>query len=358
MKDIFDAYKDRIQFNEDAIEYKKHIDDIIPSVKKRKYAYVSEKDTRIQYLAITKRHTYDYVVVDDVTVTPFGILVQNEDVYYVNGRLAAGDAGLAQVTRDAIRANVDAARNCDAPVVDTVVVLSGIWGGEIYHFAYDCITRLPSVPDAYLRDERVQIHLTRYTKYHSQFCDLLSIPGHAARVVTGTVRCRRAIVPRSPYWGSANIDCNTFVKERILSISAACAEPPCIVLTKRTFKRGLLEDVHAQVVAMLTVFAEKKELVLVIHDDAALPPLAEQYRLFYRAKYVFGPHGAAGICLYGMQPGSVFVEFMPTSRRNASFVPHTATFSIDHYVFEYNDIDSSCGGFDTAKLQREIIDVL
>ena len=63
----------------------------------------------------------------------------------------------------------------------------------------------------------------------------------------------------------------------------------------------------------------KLDLKLYIHDDNNLPDINIQHQLFYRAKYVFGPHGGGGVNIISMRHNTWFIEFLNSTDINLCY---------------------------------------
>lgn len=108
-------------------------------------------------------YSYDYVIMTDCYVGPDGIILKDGKHYYILDQ-AIKTVRVKQGPSISVR---------DVPVLDEVVSISSVWASGIFHYPFDCLTRLCALENMGFRDKI--IHTGYMNKYISQWNTILGI---------------------------------------------------------------------------------------------------------------------------------------------------------------------------------------
>lgn len=204
----------------------------------------------------------------------------------------------------------DGAHRCNR-----AITLVGRWGGDTWHYPMEALVGLMAVPPDWLADPTVLIHVSKINNYVRQWTKVAGIdPG---RLRTGVLHARTLCVPRMGMCGApypVQIRWLRSIVSPIVESPDLTPGPRFLVVARRTGRRTLrnqhdVEDSCRRVAARLG-------LGFHVHSDDALPPLAEQFRLFARADLVVVPHGGTAVLMPAMRPGSIYLDLMDLEYMN------------------------------------------
>jgi hypothetical protein len=255
-------------------------------------------------------------IVNGIT-NPLGVLLTEKNVY-INGGCLCNAPQYMQMSYTQIKPKI--------PHVTNVISIAAMWGGEIWHFPSEAFVALMSVPETNLNDKNTYIHVSKKTSYVMQWLSLLHID--ETRVIDGFVHAEHLYIPRMGKCGNPYKSQIVWLKD-LLYRSLSLRDPFQIILVKRNHKRALHN--FDAVKSFVYAFANTKNLDVYEHDDSNLPSLQIQQEQFHRAKYVFAPHGAAGIHLFAMQPQTHYVEFLDIGNMNVCYMRLAYLLNI-HYI--------------------------
>lgn len=326
MQDIFECKKELLQKknSESCQEYEKECNLILFSI---------NKNMKIIDKYTTKRYTFDYLVLSNCIFSNVNFIKFDNNIYYV-------------IDQESTLHNKNNFEKCcfmnenKLKSYDKVILLSSVYGSQIFHYPFDCLTRLLSLPDEILNDESIKIHVSCKTPYVKEWNDIFGL-SDSRFICENVAKCSTLIIPRPQFTSTSTIDCNLFVREKVhkqIEATESSADFKYIVYIKRNYTRGINKYLETELLNVLKKLAKEKNLTLKVHDDKHLPNLKEQFKIFYQSKYVIGPHGAAGICLYAMQKGSYFFEFMQKSWYNPCFRELAKDFDIYYVSVLYDQL--------------------
>lgn len=278
---------------------------------------LTDNNIEIETKYTPQRYTFDYIEINNCFVNSNGIILHNNEYFYILNQ------GLNNTPININTKNVKQ--------YDRVVTIASIWCHAIFHYAFDCLPRLSSIPNEILYDKNVYIHTGYKSNYISQWNDILKIDDE--RIIGGVIFCKTLIVPRPQKAGNSYIDSTKWLSETLFQnhLSKISSEFEYVILTKRTRYRVINESLYKKILNYISQFAEQKKLKLYIHDDQKMPPLKQQQNIFHKAKYVFSFHGAAGIHLYAMQKNTHFVELFDQKYVNRCFEPFAMYMDVRYY---------------------------
>ena len=262
----------------------------------------------------------DCVVIRDAIATPDGhILVRGGDAtdeVFVNGGCRAqGGPNSLEVGGE----------------YESVITIAAKYAASIWHFPYEALAALKAIPPAVL--EQSKIHVSGKSSYISQWCALLNI--NDSKLVTGNIRADTLYVPRMGRCGMPYCSQMFWLQDivqRRCGVKTALSRG---VLIKRNYKRATAEFNALE--KKISRFAEYKNLELYVHDDASLPELIVQQEVFSSAKYVFAPHGAAGVHIAAMNPQAWYVEFLNSYDINLCFARLAYFYDVNYLGATIND---------------------
>lgn len=330
MEIIFDKLQENIKY--------KQIHQLEPYEKKCSIVKIYEKSkVEISNNYLTTRYKYDYLILNNCIISNF------DCVFYNNKSYIIFEGGIVTCKHlknkfDSICKNIT---NRIQTVNDRVILLSSVWGNAIFHYPFDCMSRLLCLPEEIINDNSIKIHVNEINNYTRQWNHIFGIDEE--RLITGSIiNCKEVIIPRPQCAGSSNIDCNLFVRTTLLNKlnknnTLEMNKFKYITFIKRNQSRVLNKIFESNLTKYLEKLAIQNNLSIHIHNDNNLPPLEKQYEIFYYSKYVIGPHGGGGICLYSMQKDSYYIELMPKSRENYCYTELARDFDINYYAFIYDE---------------------
>lgn len=258
-------------------------------------------------------------IVNAIT-NPMGVLLTEKNVY-INGGCLCNSPQHMQMSYTQIKPKI--------PHVTNAISIAAMWAEGIWHFPAEAFVALMSVPEKNLTDKNTYIHVSKKTSYVMQWLSLLHIDD--ARVIDGFVHAEHLYIPRMGKCGNPYESQIVWLKDllyRSLSLLPN-RDPSQVILVKRNHKRAL-QNFDA-LKSFVYAFANTKNLDVYEHDDSNLPSLQIQQEQFHRAKYVFAPHGAAGIHLFAMQPQTHYVEFLDIGNMNVCYMRLAYLLNI-HYI--------------------------
>lgn len=258
-----------------------------------------ERYSESKQLFDIESYNNDYIILNNVIVNPFGAIRTSKNELYVNAGCQC---------REPCHYNF----NYDIQNVDTVISISAVWANGIWHFPYEALVALMSVPKDILH--KTKIHVSNISNYIIQWVKYLDIP--STQLITGNIFAKTVYFPRmgrcgEPYYSQINWLKN-IINKKIVDMPYEY-----IILIKRNYRRPIKN--YNQIEQLLVNFCKHINLKLYIHDDNKLPPLIEQQKIFNKAKVVFAPHGAGGIHIPAMKNDSWYIEFLSIEDINLCF---------------------------------------
>ena len=196
-----------------------------------------------------------------------------------------------------------------------VITLACHWGDQTWHFPMEALVGLYSIPPELLHDQRVLIHITAINEFSKAWLAMLNISPD--RLIERTIHAEELIVPLLGGCGSPHLFQIKALQSTIqshLKLQSPLPTlnqnqtPKLIILIERTKRRQLQNALQLRKV--ITAYATRNYSTIHLHNDANLPPLAEQLQLFAKADIVIGPHGGTSILASAMQEGKVWLEIM------------------------------------------------
>jgi hypothetical protein len=340
MEIIFDSMNKNIKYK--SVDKLDELDELDEYKKKcnivKIYTLKKEEVKEVEYT--TTRYKFDYLVLNDCIISNF------DCVFYKNKSFIIFEGGIMTCRHmkdrfDSICKNIT---NKIQTINDRVILLSSVWGNAIFHYPFDCMSRLLCLPEEILNDTSIKIHVNEVNKYTRQWNNFFGID--EKRLITGSIlKCKQVIIPRPQCAGSSNIDCNLFVrktlldklmKDKIIDMNQI-NQFKYLTFIKRNQSRILNKNFENNLINYLKIIAQKNNISIHIHDDNNLPSLEKQFEIFYNSKYVIGPHGGGGICLYAMQKNTFYVELMPKNRENYCYTELARDFDINYFAFIYDE---------------------
>lgn len=296
--DIFDEYIINNQQNEQK-ENKTPISKwtLHPDNRKRINKYNSS-------IVFTKTNTpvFEYdsineygVIYGETYITKFGTLIHKKD-HFTNGGCRCGAFTKEELTLD---------EECYAKTEHPVVSITGYWSSGIWHFPYESFIALCSIPTNILQQSIIHVH----TK-NSYSLDWLSYLGIRENQVVGNhiKSMTKTYFPRMGKCGNPYVSHIYKIKELIETRLTLSEDFRCVVIIRRRVNR--CSKNFGEFYHRILSFSKSIDLPLYIHDDVDLPTLQQQQQIFHYAKYVFAPHGAAGIHIPAMKHGAEYIEFL------------------------------------------------
>lgn len=268
--------------------------------------YVANKDI---FEIVSHR---EFLTLDNVYVTRDGLIKKKDTKDCFSQRRdwerRCCDGELTRMRNDAARTR-HWSRPSMTSLSSPIISIARVQSSAFYHFAIECFLSLAVLPDDLVQSAKIHVGGCGYhnVSFIQEMFHLINIPKE--RLIFRDVYAPKA---HFPVMNLAETLHNSYCHQWYRGIIDRHLDPKnehrYVILVKRSSKRGtanfeeLREALHA--------FADERALELYIHDDATLPSIVEQFNVFNQAKYVFAPHGAAGILIPAMRRDSWFVEFI------------------------------------------------
>ena len=245
-----------------------------------------------------EKYNNDYIQLDKAFVNNNGVIKTDNNELFLNGGCLCGN------TNYSFGSNVE--------YLDIVISITGRWSDGIWHFPFESLVALMSVPEHILK--KCKIHVAKISNYIVQWFDIINIP--SSQLVTGDICAETLYIPRMGKCGHPYYDQIRWL-QYIVCGHIQTTEKEYIILIKRNSRRKLKN--YDSLENLLQSYCHKRNVSLYIHDDSNLPPLIEQQRIFSKAKAVFAPHGAGGINIVAMKDTSWYIEFLSTEDINICY---------------------------------------
>ena len=268
--------------------------------------YVANKDI---FEIVSHR---EFLTLDNVYVTRDG-LIKKKDTKDCFSQRRNWERGCCD--GELTRMRDDAARTCHwsrpsmTSLSSPIISIARVRSSAFYHFAIECFLSLSVLPDDLVQSAKIHVGGCGHhnVSFIQEMFHLINIPKE--RLIFGDVYAPKA---HFPVMNLAETLHNSYCHQWYRGVIDRHLDPKnehrYVILVKRSSKRGTAN--FAELREALQAFADEQALELYIHDDATLPSIVEQFNVFNQAKYVFGPHGAAGILIPAMRRDSWFVEFI------------------------------------------------
>lgn len=212
---------------------------------------------------------------------------------------------------------------------DRVVTLATHFGDGHYHFPIEALTALAKRTDLLTPDS--VLHVSKRTDFVQQWLALAGLAAHP--VVDGHIFARELAVPRPAKCSEPTTEQLLWLRSLVMNAlgSAGSVKPDSLLLVKRANfsqsasnnKRRVIANFEAAVQAPAEAHARAHSLRFVLFDDAALPPLREQLRLFSRARMIVAPLGAGEVGIVAAPLGACLVELADPMRTDKYGGTHT-----------------------------------
>ena len=161
-----------------------------------------------------------------------------------------------------------------------------------------------------------RIHVTKIDNYSLYWLSILGIKKE--QIITGDIFAKKLIIPRQGRCGNPYLEQIYWIRNIVMcTIPKIIPEKEYLILIKRNDNRKI--ENNNELISFLENISSKLDLKLYLHDDTNLPDINIQHQLFYRAKYVFGPHGGGGVNIISMRHNSWFIEFLNASDINLCY---------------------------------------
>ena len=167
---------------------------------------------------------------------------------------------------------------------------------------------LGNIPNELLINSKIHIGNGKYhhRKFIVEMFKLINI--EEKQLIFGDIYASKIYIPIENNLETLNnIHCYEWYKKIINTYLHSSNTHKYVLLVKRS-TRGL--DNFDEIKTYLSQFSIRNNLKLLIHDDANLPSIIEQFNIFNQSKYVFAPHGASGMLIPAMKKDSWYVDFI------------------------------------------------
>ena len=279
-----------------------------------------------------KNHKYSFGIVNNCIVDSNGLCIIKKKVY-VNGGCKCDNKTLVLNNNNNIKK------------YDIVISITAKWCDSIWHFPFESFVALKSISHDILK--QAKIHVGKKTSYILQWLKLLDI--ESSQVVSGCVYGNIVYFPKMGDCGNPYYDQILWIKDIITKNLINSEDFKYVILIKRNVSRTIFnfEDFKK----VIQEFANTKKLELYIHDDACLPTLVEQHKIFRAAKYVFAPHGAGGIHLPALKKSAWYIEFF-NEDINVCYAKLAYLLKINYWGLDLNN-----GIIDIVKLNNLLLEL-
>ena len=203
---------------------------------------------------------------------------------------------------------------------DRVVTLATHFGDGHYHFPIEALTALARRAD--LLTPASVLHVSKKTDFVQQWLALVGLAAYP--VVDGSIFARELSVPRPAKCSEPTTEQLLWLRSLVMNALGltGSAKPDSLLLVKRANfsqtasnnKRRVIANFESAVQAPAEAHARAHSLRFVLFDDASLPPLREQLRLFSRAKMIVAPLGAGEVGIVAAPSGACLVELADPMR--------------------------------------------
>ena len=243
--------------------------------------------------------------------------------------------------------------NNQIKLYDNIITFSGYWSSGVWHFPMETLVNLRTIFNKIPTELRKQYYLyfdeisntdknwiDLFSQELSKFAGILT----SASLSDNNIIASKLLAPQRPRFGNPNSKQIEWLKDHIwrkLNLSET-GRQTCIILIKRNFLRVLKN--FSEVQKEVSKFAELTNLELYIHDDKNLPPFEEQLKIFHKARYVIGSHGAGAVNLlacHGEQK-TTFVEFLNLTDINICYLRLAKFLEINYYSVPIFNNDKAC----------------
>lgn len=256
-------------------------------------------------------------IVNGIT-NPHGVIL-TENKTYLNGGCLCNSSQYLQLTYRQVEPQISH--------YDNVITIAALWAEGIWHFPSEAFVALMCISEKMLNDTSTYIHVSKKTSFVLQWFPFLHID--ESRVIDGFVYAKNLYIPRMGKCGNPYKAQSLWLKNILKSSLPSFNTQQYVILVKRNQRRPLQN--FEQVKTFVYDFANKHQLTIYEHNDSNLPPLQIQQQYFNQAKYVFAPHGAAGIHLFAMKPESHYIEFLDVKNMNVCYMRLAYILNI-HYI--------------------------
>lgn len=259
-------------------------------------------------------------IVNGIT-NPLGVIL-TETHTYLNGGCLCNSPQYTQLTYKQIEPQIS-----QIPHYKNVITIAALWAGDIWHFPSEAFVALMCISEKMLNDKNTYIHVSKKSSFVLQWLSLLHI--EESRVIDNFAHAEHLYIPRMGKCGNPYKRQIIWMTNILQNSLPSFNTQQYVILVKRNQKRPLQN--FEEVKKFVYDFANKQGLTIYEHDDSNLPPLKIQQQYFNQAKYVFAPHGAAGIHLYVMKPESYYVEFLDVENMNVCYMRLAHMLNV-HYI--------------------------
>ena len=253
------------------------------------YKLIAKKYNTKQTIFEIDPYKNDYIILTKSIVNTNGVILTSDKKNFINGGCKCSN------TKSAFTGKIQK--------IDTVITIAALWAEGIWHFPFEALVALKSIPDDILR--KTKIHVSGISDYIIQWFNLINID--RSQLLTGNVYADTLYIPRMGNCGNPYFSQVCWLKS-IVNKPIVNKPFQYIILIKRNNKRSLRN--YYPLEELLKKYCKKADLELYIHDDNKLPTLTEQHQIFNKAKFVFAPHGAGGVNIISMKKNSWYIEFL------------------------------------------------
>jgi len=263
------------------------------------YKDLAKRYIKKEQLFDIESYKNDYIILNNCFVNNNGVILTSDKKRFINGACLSKDINYLF--------KLDINKN------ETVISITTLWGGSIWHFPFESFVALMSIPKDILNKSK--IHVPKISNYIIQWLNFLNI--QLSQLITGDIYANTLYIPRQgkcgrPYYSQVKWLKNIINDSSILNFSC-----DYMILIKRNSSRKLQN--YNELEILLKTFCNKFRLNLYIHDDNNLPSLLKQQEMFSKAKIVFAPHGAGGINIIAMKEKSWYIEFICSKNINVCY---------------------------------------
>lgn len=265
------------------------------------------------------------VIQSPCKITNIGTIYHmNSLTYYTNGGCRCRD-----IKHEEISLNDHMYQTINHPVIS----VTELWGHGIWHFPYEVFVALCSMPKHLLHSSI--IHVNDKTPYIMWWISQLDIK--PSLVISGHIYSKKqTIIPRLGKCGNPYVNQIHNIQQTIYKHIPPKLPDKYVTIVKRTKSRKTKN--FNELFTLIKQFAQSIGLEVYVHDDSALPDLFTQQRAFHQSKYVFSPHGAAGIHIPAMKRNSNYIELMNDGRFfNMCYGRIAYWTNVNYYVLPMND---------------------
>ena len=219
-------------------------------------------------------------------------------------------------------------------VVKEVFTFAQHTGAAVYHANIESIPRIAPYLEFLLKYEEIMIHTGldngEMTKLELEFLGIKRF-----RLVTGFVKAKVLYVPEGVPCGSVNLHyvqlMNIKLREKIFE-KFGQQDRDTVIFIRRSGRRKLKEDRFRRIDLYLKQNVNKYGLKYEIYGDNPPPPLQDSMKLFNRAVFIIGSHGAGLHNMLYSEPGTYVLEILnPVPRLVMCF--QSLAYSLGHRYY-------------------------